>query len=234
MLNEYFEIMVDIVFRYRGILDKYIGDAIMAVFGAPISGREDSDNAVRAAIDMMTALRSFNLDRAAARKAPINIGIGISTDEVLSGNIGSVKRMDYTVIGDGVNLASRLEGANKYYGTQVLISESTYHSLKHEYIAREIDLIRVRGKTRPVSVYQILDYHNEESFPHVTDVIDLFREGLSHYRRRAWREGAACFARALELNRNDPVSGLYLERCSIYQDAPPGDDWDGVWVMQTK
>jgi len=234
MLNEYFTIMVDTIFRYQGILDKYIGDAIMAVFGAPFSTGEDPDRAVKAAIDMMVALKGFNEKRVAEAKDPINIGIGISTDEILSGNIGCLKRMDYTVIGDGVNLASRLEGANKFYGTNILISENTYKGLQGRFFSRKVDLIRVKGKTKPVGIYQILDYHDEESFPRMTEVIDLFQEGVNLYSHREWDRGIEAFGQILEFNTTDATARLYLDRCEYYKKTPPEDNWDGVWIMETK
>jgi len=230
LLNEYFTLMVDIIFRYEGILDKYIGDAIMAVFGAPFNTGEDHERAVNTAIDMMKALNEFNRHR----KDTINIGIGINTDEVLSGNIGSLKRMDYTVIGDGVNLASRLEGANKLYGTNILVSEKTFRGLKNHYLYREIDLIRVKGKTRPVGIYQIMDYHNENSFPNIKDVLELFQDGLHCYRCRSWKKGIKHFSRILQMNINDKPSNIYLGRCRHFSENPPQDDWDCVWDMKSK
>ncbi len=230
LLNEYFTLMVDIIFRYEGILDKYIGDAIMAVFGAPFNTGEDHERAVKTAIEMMEALKEFNKKR----KDPINIGIGINTDEVLSGNIGSLKRMDYTVIGDGVNLASRLEGANKLYGTNILVSEKTFRGLKNNHFYREIDLIRVKGKTRPVGIYQILDYQDKNSFPNINDVLELFQEGLNFYRCRSWKKGIENFSRILKLNRQDKPSHLYLKRCQYFAEKPPPDDWDSVWDMKSK
>jgi adenylate cyclase len=234
LLNEYFTIMVDIIFNYKGTLDKYIGDAIMAVFGAPFSTGEDSDRAVRTAIDMLKALEEFNRERTCPAKEPIRIGIGINTDEVLSGNIGSLKRMDYTVIGDGVNLASRLESANKAYGTNILMSEFTYKGLKNSYICREIDMVLVKGKTAPVSVYQVLDYHNDISFPHRDDVLELFHKGLTSYRSRDWWKGMNYFERAARLNPKDAVSQLYRGRCRHFMENPPPENWNGIWVMETK
>ena len=234
MLNEYFTIMVDVIFRHQGILDKYIGDAIMAVFGAPLTTGRDSDNAVKTAIEMMTALRQMNERRTRDEQIPIDIGIGICTDEVVSGNIGSLKRMDYTVIGDGVNLASRLEGANKVFGTNILISESTYQGLQDRYATRLIDRIRVKGKIKPVGVYQVLDYHDPSTFPHMEEVLGLFRQGLDHYGCQEWDAGIALFEQALALNSADRVSRLYLDRCHHYRDNPPNQDWDGVCVMETK
>ena len=139
MLNDYFSIMVDLISNNNGILNKYIGDAIMAVFGAPFPGPKDADNAVQTAVEMMRALRSFNEQRVHTGKLPVHIGIGVNTGEVVSGNIGSPKRMDYTVIGDGVNLAARLEGATKPYGTPILISESHQDHLQGTFMLREID-----------------------------------------------------------------------------------------------
>ncbi len=234
LLNEYFTVMVDILFRYEGILDKYIGDAIMAVFGAPFSTGEDPDRAVKTAVDMLRALGDFNRKREAEAKDGLNIGVGINSDEVLSGNIGSLKRMDYTVIGDGVNLASRLESANKLYMTHILISEFTYRGLKDRYICREIDVIRAKGKKKPVAIYQVLDYHDKKSFPNLSGVLDLFHEGLGCYRDRKWKKGIERFSRALSLNGDDFVSRLYLDRCRYFSEHPPAENWDSVWTMSSK
>ncbi|CAN2040046.1 adenylate cyclase [Candidatus Magnetomoraceae bacterium gMMP-15] len=234
LLNDYFTIMVDIIFSHKGILDKYIGDALLAVFGAPLSTGEDADQAVMAGIDMMKALTEFNLKRIKKDKNPIDIGIGLNTDEVLSGNIGSMERMDYTVIGDGVNLAARLESANKYYGTHFLISEFTHKLLKREYLYREIDYITVKGKTKPVGIYEVMDHYTEQSFPNLPNVIDLFRNGLEYYKKMKWEEGIISFEKALKLNAQDRVCQIYLERCIHFLKEPPQKDWDGVWVMKTK
>jgi len=233
-LNEYFSIMVDIIFTYEGTLDKYIGDAIMAVFGAPFSTGEDADRSVRSAIDMLNALKKLNWKRQNQSKETIKIGIGINSNKILSGNIGSMKRMDYTVIGDGVNLAARLEGVNKVYGTNIIISDSTRQGLNGDYTMREIDLIRVKGKTEPVAIYQILDYHDEQSFPNLDDVLELFNTGLKYYRRHNWRKARQNFGSALNLNPSDSVSKLFFSRCRYYIENPPPTEWDGVWVMETK
>ncbi len=234
LLNEYFTIMVDIIFKYKGILDKYIGDAVMAVYGAPFPGDQDPDAAVKTAIDTMIALRRFNRHRKASIKDPINIGVGINTDSILSGNIGSEKRMDYTVIGDGVNLAARLESANKTYHTNVLISELTHQKLQGSYICREIDLTRVKGKNQPVGVFEVMDYHDETTFPGMADVINAFEKGLAAYRSRDWQTGVAHFKKALKANPRDAVSRVFLERCNHYMHHPPPEDWDGVWMMMSK
>ncbi len=171
LLNEYFTLMVDCIQKHGGMLDKFIGDAIMAVFGLPLPHEDDEDRALRASIGMMAELRKWNAERAAAGKKPVEIGVGLNTDNIVSGNIGSPKRMDYTVIGDGVNLASRLESACKQYGAGILISENTYKRLKGTYRVRDVDLVVVKGKTEPVAVFEVLDYHTEESFPNLTDFL---------------------------------------------------------------
>ena len=156
LLNEYFGVMVEVVTRHGGILDKYIGDAIMALFGAPFAKPEDADHALAVGNGMLVTLRELNGRRSAQGKQPIDIGVGIATGEVVLGNIGSPSRMEYTVIGDKVNLASRLEGANKYYHSKILLDETTVQSLTngHANCLREIDLLRVKGKDRPVAVYE--------------------------------------------------------------------------------
>ncbi|MDD2999837.1 MAG: adenylate/guanylate cyclase domain-containing protein, partial [Candidatus Riflebacteria bacterium] len=213
MLNEYFSTMVDTVFHHGGILDKFIGDAMLAVFGAPFSSGEDADRAVTTAIDMMKALKQFNALRMLKNQETINIGIGIATDNVLVGNIGSMKRMDYTVIGDGVNLASRLESATKFYHADILISEKTFEQLKYRYLTREVDLIRVKGKLTPVRVLQILDHHDRQSFPNIEEVIAYTHQGHELYRQQRWQEAMASFEAAIRLNRKDELAKMYVSRC---------------------
>jgi adenylate cyclase len=234
LLNEYFTLMVDCIQQEGGMLDKFIGDAIMAVFGTPLSHGDDEDRAVRAAIAMLKQLETYNAGRRAAGKKPIEIGIGMDTDAVVSGNIGSPKRMDYTVIGDGVNLASRLEGACKQYGARILVSEHTYAKLRGTYRGREIDRIIVKGKTQPVSVYEILEHHTPETFPNIVEALGHFRHGLECYRGARFPEAGKAFGEALRLNPADKTAKLYVERCERLAEHPPGADWQGVFTMETK
>jgi adenylate cyclase len=234
LLNEYFTLMVDCIQREEGMLDKFIGDAIMAAFGIPVAHADDADRAVRAAIAMITTLNSWNQQRLSEGKLPVNIGIGLNTDTVVSGNIGSNKRMDFTIIGDGVNLASRLESACKQYGTKILVSEFTIRKLQGTYRMREIDLVVVKGKTQPVSIYEILSYHTPESFPAIGEVLGLFKEGLSAYRGRKWDAAIKMFAECLAINPHDKPSELYIERAHFLKQTPPPEDWTGVWVMESK
>ena len=164
----------------------------------------------------------------------MEIGVGINTDEVVSGNIGSPKRMNYTIIGDGVNLASRLEAANKQYHTRILVSEYTYEKLRGTYRSREVDRVVVQGKTEPVVVYEILDYHTDESFPNLMEALNQFKYGLAEYRKQRWDQAAGAFREALRLNPADKVSEMYIERCEYFKAHPPEESWDGVWVMKSK
>lgn len=234
LLNEYFTIMVDCIGREDGMLDKFIGDALMAGFGIPIPGEHDEDSGVRTAIAMIRELDQWNETRRKAGRMPLDIGIGINTDQVVSGNIGSPKRMDFTMVGDGVNLAARLESACKKYGTRILISETTYAGLKGTYRIRDVDDVIVKGKSTPVRIYEVLDYHTQESFPHLMEVTGHFREGRQHYAKGNWSLAVKAFYRALELNPNDALSKLFVERCLYLADHTPKEEWDGVWTMETK
>ena len=234
LLNEYFTVMVDCITKQGGMLDKFIGDAIMAAFGLPVPHDDDEDRAVRAAISMVTELRRWNAQRAGSGRKPVDIGIGLNTDVVVSGNIGSPKRMDYTIIGDGVNLASRLESACKQYAARILISENTYRKLRGTYRVREVDRVVVKGKHEPVSIFEVLDYHTDETFPNLLEAVNYFKGGLSYYRKANWDEAVKCFTEARVLNPHDELSGIYLERCAALKASPPGTEWDGVWVMKSK
>lgn len=234
MLNDYFSAMVDQITVQHGILDKYIGDAIMAIFGAPFSGTQDADNSVKAAVEMMRKLKSFNASRLPSGLEQIDIGIGISSGEVILGNIGSEKRMDYTVIGDTVNLASRLEGANKFYGTKILISEATRDALQNDYLVREVDRIRVKGKTLPIVVFEVLDYLDESNFPNRDKALASYYNAIHEYQQHNWPEAIAEFKQVLKYNKNDGPSKLYIKRCRHFLSYPPMGDWDGVWTMTDK
>jgi adenylate cyclase len=234
MLNEYFTLMVDCIQREEGMLDKFIGDAIMAAFGIPVAHEDDPDRAVRTAIAMVNELRNWNQLRAGEGKPPVEIGIGLNTDLVVSGNIGSKKRMDYTIIGDGVNLAARLESACKQYGARILISEFTYRALRGTYRTREVDIVVVKGKTKPVSIYEVLDYHTEDSYPSLQEAMGLFRNGLQSYRKRNWNAAGKLFEEVQALNPNDQVAELYVERCRHMAVNPPPADWDGTFIMESK
>jgi adenylate cyclase len=234
LLNEYFTLMVDCILKQGGILDKFIGDAIMAAFGIPISHDDDEDRAVRTAIDMVATLNIWNKKRMGEGKKPVNIGIGLNTDIVVSGNIGSPKRTDYTVIGDGVNLASRLESACKQYHSSILISENTCRKLRGTYQIREIDKVVVKGKSKSVSIYEVLDYHNDDTFPNLMEVVNNFKNGLMHYRLQQWDKAQEAFLTTLKLNNKDKLCQMYIDRCEHLKANPPKQDWDGVWMMTSK
>jgi adenylate cyclase len=234
LLNEYFTIMMDCIQAEGGMLDKFIGDAIMAAFGIPVAHDDSEDRATRCAIRMLNALHEWNIGRKSSNKKPIDIGIGLNTDIVVSGNIGSPKRMDYTAIGDGVNLASRLESACKQYGSKILISENTYGKLRGTYRIRDIDDVVVKGKTKPVRIYEVLDYHTSETFPHMMEVLGYFREGREAYHAGDWLRALKLFEEALRLNPQDKLSHIYIERCEQLQANPPEGEWQGVWVLTSK
>jgi adenylate cyclase len=186
---------------------------------------------MRAAISMLRDLAHFNARRTAEGKRPVDIGIGLNTDNIVSGNIGSPKRMDYTVIGDGVNLASRLESATKQYGAKLLISEFTKARLKSTY---RMDKVVVKGKTQPVAVFEVLEFHDDHSFPHMMDVLGHFSFGLELYRKGEFAEALTAFNSSLKLHPADYCAKMYIERCQHLIEEPPGGEWDGVWVMKSK
>lgn len=232
MLNQYFDCMVDVVYAHNGILDKFIGDMIMAVFGSVFPGDDDVDNAVAVGTKMMHALGELNARRAASKRAPIHIGVGIGTGRVVAGSIGSPRRLEYTVIGEKVNLAERLEAATKVYGAGILICDTTASRLRRSVRLREIDIVRMPGMNRPVTVYEVLDHHTEQSFPRGDVVLPAFAEGLRHYRLRQWPRAAKAFREALAANAADQPSRIYVERCERFGSAPPAPDWDGVTTLQ--
>ncbi|MBI4866176.1 MAG: GAF domain-containing protein [Candidatus Wallbacteria bacterium] len=234
MLNEYFSHMVDAIFSFGGTLDKFIGDAIMAIFGAPVHHPNNAVHAVHAAIEMGNRLRTFNAKRVREGKVPIRTGICLSSGEVLCGTIGSEKKMEYTAIGDGVNLASRLESANKYYGTEVLISEFTYAKTAEECRVREIDRVKVKGKHQGVTVYELLGLR-ESRFDEAQEAhLAAYDEGMRWIGAHRFEQAHRCFIRAVEITPTDRASQLWLERTTELLKSPPPPDWDGTYELKEK
>ena len=221
-LNDYFSFMVDIIFQNKGVLDKYIGDAIMSVFGVPYVRKDDALRGVRTAIQMRDRLFDFNDRRMENGDPPIRIGIGICTGEVISGNIGSERRMDYTVIGDSVNVASRIEKLNKFYGTDILIGESTQQELKDRLTTQLVDVVRAKGKKKPVRIYEVLG----ENGVSLTNAQEVFAKGFSLYQELAFEKAAETFAVCAE---TDHLCRIFQERCNYFKTSPPPKDWDGAW-----
>ncbi len=243
MLNEYFETMVEAVFNYKGTLDKYIGDAIMAVFGSPLPIPDHAWMAVQTAIDMRHRLKEFNVKRIEKLKpktlkeidmATIKIGIGINSDTVISGNIGSTRRMEFTAIGDGVNLGSRLEGASKQYGTDAIISESTYKLCGDRIWVRELDRIQVKGKNQPVNVYELIGLKSDPLSENQTRIIEHYHAGRKYYLTRKFSKAIAEFAEVLELDKDNKAANIHITRCQHFLLNAPEDNWDGVWKLTEK
>ena len=230
LLNKYFTLMIDCISAENGAVDKFAGDSIMAGFGITRRKGDEEDRAVRAGIAMLRALATWNTQRISEGRKPMRMGIGMATDLVVSGNIGSPKRMDYTLIGDGVNLASRLESACKHYGSSFLIAESTYRKLDGDYKIREIDEVIVVGRTQPVKIYEVLDHRETQ----MTDTaMEIFALARSHYLSANWDAAIAAFENVLMLDPADKVAALYIERCRrLAKTNPP--QWNGVWVLASK
>ena len=239
VMNRYFSVMSAPIRDHGGIIDKYIGDAIMAYWGPPFT--EDADQArlaSLAAIEMLArvaSLRSEFPEILGVRSLPISfdIRIGIATGEALVGSIGSELMMSYTVMGDTVNLASRLEGANKVYGSRILLSEATVAGAADAIEAREIDRVVLLGQTEPQAVFEIMGRKGELTSAQ-TELLTHFSEGLVAYRARRWDEALRAFAAALESVPNDGPSMTFIKRIDSLMKTPPGEDWDGSWRLEQK
>ncbi len=235
LLNQYFETMVEAVFNHEGTLDKFIGDALMAVFGAPLPLKENHAwKAIQSALDMRWRLAEFNQRRIIGAQPQIHIGIGISSGEVVSGNIGSQKRMDYTVIGDGVNLSSRLESVTKEYGCDIILSEYTYNLCRDRIRVRELDKIRVKGKTTAVTIYELISQIDAPLDSTTQKFLEIYHQGREAYTARKFKQAMTYFQAAHQLQPNDQAVMLHLERANFYLSNPPSEAWDGVHTMASK
>jgi adenylate cyclase len=232
LLNEYLTRMTDVVFKYDGTLDKYIGDAIMAIYGAPLEDNDHPAKACYSAIDMLAELKELRKKWEPQGLPFIDIGIGINTGPMVVGNMGSLTRFDYTVMGDSVNLGSRLEGINKEYGTNIVISENTYRYVKERFLCRQLDSVRVKGKMVPIKIYELIARKGEQEGD--SEKIKIFEEGLNLYFNRKWKSAIDRFKEVLKKEPNDTPSKIYIERCLTYIKSPPPDEWDGVYTLTKK
>lgn len=232
VLTEYLTPMTEIVFQNKGTLDKYMGDALMAFFGAPIHYPDHAKYACRAALGNLEKLKDIQREFEAKGLPRIDVGIGINTGEMSVGNMGSNIVRSYTVMGDAVNLGSRLEGINKEYGTRIIISQFTYEDVKDSFTAREVDWVRVKGKNEPVRIYELICEGKPE--PKLDQMLELFSSGFALYHEKKFREALAKFEEAHNINPEDAPTELYIERCQEYLAEPPPEQWDGVHVMKTK
>jgi adenylate cyclase len=232
LLNEFLSSMTDVIFKHWGTLDKYIGDAIMAFWGAPYPQTDHAVRACRAALEMLEMLNKLQAKWDAQGRPRIDIGVGINTGPMVVGNMGSAKRFNFTIMGDNVNLASRLEGTNKQFGTRVIISEGTYLKVAEYFIARELDLIRVKGKMKPVKIFELLGPTSDLETFH--DRVERFHQGLEKYRSGQWERALETFEELTIDYPQDAPSHIFIKRCHDLLEQPPEGAWDGVYVMKTK
>ncbi len=233
LMTDYLTAMSEVIFRHEGTIDKYMGDAIMAFWNAPQRQEDHAARAIRSARAMVDELARLNQSWATEGRPVLFMRIGVNTGVMKVGNVGSISRFDYTVMGDAVNLGARLEALNKQYGTQLIVAESTLRAAGDEFRSRFLDLVAVKGKTEPAAVYEVLT--SDVALGDETDAaLAAYDEGILAYRARDWLRAAARFQEALRLAPADGPSALYLERCEALMRDPPPVDWDGVFVMTHK
>ncbi len=232
LLNDYLTPMTDLVFEHQGTLDKYMGDAVMAFWGAPVDQPDHATKACVTALKMMEKLREMQEAWRAKGLPEIDIGIGMNSGAMAVGNMGSAARFDYTVMGDNVNLGSRLEGINKEYGTNIIVSQFTYDRAKNDVYVRLLDSVRVKGKHEPVQIYELRGLGRPQGLEE--QFILTFEKGIALYKAQQWDESIKTFESCLQMIPTDYCSGKYIDRCKSMKEDPPGEGWDGVYTMKTK
>jgi len=230
-LNKFLTSMTRRIFEYQGTVDKYIGDAVMAIFGAPLAFDDHAERGVGAALGMREELERVREEWGDFLPGTFDLKLGLNTGPVVVGNMGSDMRFDYTVLGDNVNLAARLEALTRQYGVSLLISEATLDAVGDAFLVRELDSVRVKGKEKPVVIYEVLGRTgSDHDTPEAHRLADAFADGLQYYRAQAWDQALEIFARLTD----DPAAAVFSDRCRTLKEQPPGEEWDGVWTMTTK
>jgi len=231
-INTFLSEMTEIILRNKGTLDKYIGDAIMAFWGAPIVVENHADMACRTACEMQEKIAT--LQALTGSNFELRFRMGVNTGDVVVGNIGGEKRFDYTVIGDAVNLASRLEGVNKEFGTNVIIGEETQSILGEGFFIRELDRVKVKGKKKPTSVFELIGLAENKEAKKKFEMMKSYFEGLKLYKEKEFEKALKCFQKSIEILPEDTPSKVYINRINYFIANPPGEEWDGVFEMKTK
>lgn len=232
LLNEYLTEMTTIIIKDQGLVDKYMGDAIMAFWGAPLEQPNHAEMACSSSLEMIEKLRELQKKWKSEGIPSFDIGIGLNSGDAIVGNMGSSKRFDYTAIGDNVNLASRLEGLNKIYGTSILITEKTHNIIKDKFETRKLDVVKVKGKKKPSYIYELVSKKAALSSKQ-KDFIKLYETGLDLYFKKKWKEAIESFKSALK-QKDDKAAHLFINRCQEFLKNPPDKDWDGVWEIENK
>jgi adenylate cyclase len=232
LINDYLTPMTDIILQNGGTVDKYMGDAIMAFWGAPIWQEDHGARAARTALEMMERLKELQREWEQRGIPKLDIGIGLSTGAVTVGNMGSHMRFDYTVMGDSVNLGSRLEGMNKEYGTHIIVPKYTYEEIKHEFILRQLDVIKVKGKNVPIKIYELMGRKGENG--RLTEIAGEFEAGLHAYMAKDWDKAEEQFRKVQGISPDDGPARVFLGRVKLMRESDLPEDWDGVCVMKTK
>jgi len=232
LLNEYLTAMTSIIIKDEGLVDKYMGDAIMAFWGAPMKQVDHAIKACESSLEMLGTLKELQKQWKQRKIPSFNIGMGLNSGEAIVGNMGSEKRFDYTAMGDNVNLASRLEGLNKIYETNIIISDQTYQLVKDIFYCRKLDAVKVKGKKTALYIYELIGKKNEVN-KEIIDFILQYEQALDLYFKQQFKEAIEGFQKAQKIKK-DPSSELMISRCTAFIDNPPDKDWNGIWEMKMK
>jgi adenylate cyclase len=234
ILSEYFNEMTEQIFNHEGLLKEYVGDEIMAIFGAPLEQEDHAKRACLTALDMQNRLLKMQQIWLDMDRPALKARAGVNTGVMLVGNVGSKYRFSYGALGDPVNLGSRLEGLNKIYGTDILIGEETARLVKDSFLLREIDYVRVKGKEKPVRVYELLGNKDFSLPSEKEEAFQIYSAGLEAYRSRRWKDAIDLFERGQKFYSDDKTFEVMAQRSRLCQKTPPGDEWDGVFIERRK
>ncbi|MFQ5893338.1 MAG: CHASE2 domain-containing protein, partial [Nitrospinota bacterium] len=232
-LNQYLTAMTEIILGYEGTVDKFEGDAIIAFYGAPIPLDDHPRRACLAALDMQRRLAELRAQWSTQGLPALSMRVGLHTGPMVVGNMGSHQKMDYTIIGDAVNLTARLERVNKVYRTEILVSEATWSASGGELVGREVDLVRVVGRVEPIRIFELVGRQEMVERPW-EEITAHYAEGLAAYRARRWSDAETAFEAVLALRPGDGPATMLLERCRAWRRSPPGPDWNGVFVLEER
>ena len=234
ILSDYFKEMTDEIFKYEGTLKEYVGDEMMAIFGAPIDQPDHAGRACAAALAMSEKAQKLRTEWKKQGRPPLYARTGINSGPMLVGNLGSPYRFSYGVMGDQVNLASRLEGLNKIYGTEIIIGENTAGLLDDGFVLRELDYVRVKGRKQAISIYELVSHAEQPRLEKQEDIILYYGAGLDDYRRKKWAAALKNFQKVLTYRPDDGPAAEMIRRLHFFEETPPGPDWDGIYEQLNK